>query len=115
MKKLALTTSSSLLMFPILANAQGYSSDIVGLTDYLVSFAKTSLLWLIFSLAVIFFLWNVMNYLRKPDKVQESGKYILWGLIALTAMFTIYSIIYLFADTLNFDVGIPQFYVGQSN
>lgn len=100
----------SILTLPSFAFAQSYSSDLRGLVDYLVEFLKTSVLWLIFAAAVIFFLWNVLNYLRKPDKVQESGKYILWGLVALTVMFTLYSLISLLADTFNFSIGIAQFF-----
>lgn len=100
----------ALTFLPILASAQSYSSDLKGLVDYLVDFLKTSVLWLIFAMAVIFFLWNVMNYLRKPDKVQDSGKYILWGLLALTVMFTLYSLVGLFADTFNLNLGIAQFF-----
>lgn len=110
-KKLA---PALLLMAPSLTLAQSYSSDLKGLVNYLVDFLKTSVLWLIFAAAVIFFLWNILNYLRKPDKVQESGKYILWGLIALTVMFTLYSLISLLAQTLNFDIGIAQFFVKSS-
>lgn len=98
------------LVTPVLTYAQSYSSDLKGLVDYLVNFLKTSVLWLIFAAAVIFFLWNILNYLRKPDKVQESGKYILWGLIALTVMFTLYSLVGLIAQTFNFEIGIAQFF-----
>jgi hypothetical protein len=91
-----------------------YSSDLQGLSEYLIEFAKTSVLWLIFALAVIFFLWNILMMLKNPDKIKERKFYILWGLVALTVMFTIYSIVGLFAETFNFDVGIPQFFVGQS-
>jgi hypothetical protein len=110
MKLRYLSLLAGLLSTPLLALAQGYSSDLKGLVDYLVNFLKTSVLWLIFALAVIFFLWNILNYLRKPDKVQESGKYILWGLIALTVMFTLYSLVGLFAETFNFEIGIAQFF-----
>jgi hypothetical protein len=102
--------SFATLLTPIFVFAQSYSSDLKGLVDYLVNFLKTSVLWLIFALAVIFFLWNILNYLRKPDKVQESGKYILWGLIALTVMFTLYSLVGLIAETFNFEIGIAQFF-----
>lgn len=110
MKLRYLSLLAALLSTPLLALAQGYSSDLKGLVDYLVNFLKTSVLWLIFALAVIFFLWNILNYLRKPDKVQESGKYILWGLIALTVMFTLYSLVGLIAETFNFEIGIAQFF-----
>lgn len=103
----------ALLALVLPSQALAYSSDLQGLAEYLAEFAKTSVLWLIFALAVIFFLWNILKYLRNPDKIQESGKYILWGLVALTVMFTVYSIIGLFAQTFNFEVGIPQFFIGQ--
>lgn len=100
----------TLTLVPNLVFAQSYSSDLKGVVNYLVDFLKTSVLWLIFAMAVIFFLWNILNFIRKPDKVQESGKYILWGLVALTVMFTLYSIVGLFAQTFNFEIGIAQFF-----
>jgi hypothetical protein len=103
----------SVLALALPAQSFAYSSDLQGLAEYLAEFAKTSVLWLIFALAVIFFLWNILMMLKNPDKIKERKFYILWGLVALTVMFTIYSIIGLFAETFNFDVGIPQFFVGQ--
>jgi amino acid transporter len=112
MKKINLLLALFILIVPALSISLAYESSLFGLGQYLLDFIKNTVLWLIFSLAVIFFLWNMLMYIRDPGKVKESSKNILFGLIALTIMFTVYGIIKLFADTFNFDIGVPQFFVG---
>jgi hypothetical protein len=110
MKKFSL--SFIFLFSPFITFAQRYDQDLFGLGEYLIDLIKNTFLWLIFSLAIIFFLYNIFNYIRKPDKIQTSGTYILWGILALTVMFTVYGLIGLVAETFGLQLGIPQFFIG---
>jgi hypothetical protein len=105
--------ASFIIVVPALSVSFAYESNLFGLGQYILDFIRTTVLWLIFALAIIFFLWNVLMYIKDPAKIKDSSKYMLFGLIALTVMFTVYGIIRLFADTLNFEIGIPKFFVGQ--
>ncbi len=105
--KLTLTVS-----LPVFAFAQSYDSDLFGLAEYAKDLVKNTVLYLIFSLAIIFFLWNIFRYITNKDKIQTSKNYIIWGLIALTVMFTVYGLIALIAQTFGLQLGIPQFFVG---
>jgi flagellar biosynthesis protein FlhB len=100
------------LSLPAFVLAQTYDNSLFGLANYLIDLIKNVVLWLIFSFAIIFFLWNIIKFLRDPSKVSQSGSYIIWGIVALTVMFSIYGLIGLVAETFGLEVGIPQFFVG---
>ena len=107
-----LITISVLATLPAFAFAQSYDSDLFGLAEYAKDLVRNTVLYLIFSLAIIFFLWNVFRFIINKDKIQTSKDYIIWGLIALTVMFTVYGLIALIAQTFGLQLGIPQFFVG---
>lgn len=104
---------SQIFLLPTFAFAQQYDFDLFGLGNYLIDLIKNVALYLIFSLAIIFFLWNILMFIKDPSKVKDSGKYILWGILALTVMFTIYGLIGLVAETFNLSLGLPQFFTGE--
>jgi hypothetical protein len=51
-----------------------------------------------------------MNWIGKTDGLN---KYILWGLVVLTLMFTFYAVVGLISATFGIRIGIPQFFGGQ--
>ncbi len=91
MKKIGLLL---LLLVPSLSFAalKGFYDliyDIGGLVD---------LIWyLMFSIAILFFFWGVAQFILNDagnDKTRDEGKKkILWGIIALFVMFSIYGIL----------------------
>lgn len=112
--KKILYTSFLALLAPVAVFAQTYDQDIFGLGQYILDLIQNLFLYLIFAFAVIFFLYNILQYIRNPGDIKKSKEYILWGLVALTVMFTFYAIIRLLAATFNFTVGIPQFFGGNA-
>lgn len=122
MKKILLKTYilgifSSIILLPILVYAQTkYSQDLFGLFEYLLDIINDIVIWLITTGAVIFFIaylaWQVWK-ISQGKKVQGTGWVILYGLIALTVMFTFYAVSSLIAVTFGIQIGIPQFFGGQ--
>jgi len=58
---------------------------------------------LLFSLALIVFLWGVMQYVRKANDSKEretGGQHILWGVIGMAIMLSVYGIMNLIINTL---------------
>jgi hypothetical protein len=54
------------------------------------------LIRLMFAVAVVYFLWGVVQYIRSAgseDGRQKGAKHILWGLIGLVIMMGVYSIL----------------------
>ena len=68
---------------------------------------------LIISLALMFFLWGVVKFIWNggAEKERESGKqYMLWGLIGLAVMVSLWSLVYILAGTFGLypqGVGVP--------
>lgn len=65
---------------------------------------------LIFGLAFVVFLWGIFRFMAAPaqskDK-EEAKKFILWGIIGLFVMVSIWGIIKIMGKTLGFETGVP--------
>ncbi len=100
-----------LLSFPNFLFAQSF--DLFGLASRIVGIINNTIVYLIFALAVIFFIYHVAKFIYSGnDEAQraESRTYILYGIIVLTIMFSIYGVIGLVASTFGIsNFGIPQF------
>lgn len=60
------------------------------------------LIKLLFALALVFFLWGVLEFLMNPteEEAKTKGKsHMLWGIIGMTIMFSVYGLMYLVLDT----------------
>ena len=64
---------------------------------------------LIFGLAFLLFLWGVFKFMYATENAQkeEGKKFIMWGLIALFVMVSVWGIIKLLGQTFGFETGIP--------
>jgi hypothetical protein len=100
-----------ILAFPNLLFAQSF--DLFGLAQLIVGIINNTIIYLIFALAVIFFMYHIAKYIYSGnDEAQrsESKTYLLYGIIVLTIMFSIYGVIGLVASTFGItNFGIPQF------
>lgn len=98
--------------------ATTYSQDLFGLFEYAKDIIDDLVLWLFTTGAVIIFLFYLVRYLYdiSRGKIDDSSikRYILYGLIALTLMFTFYAVAGLIAVTFGIQLGIPQFFGQQS-
>jgi hypothetical protein len=64
----------------------------------------------IFGLAVLFFFWGVAQFIRTvSEKTKEEGKNkMIWGVIALFVMFSIWGIVAYIGNTLGIETGIKS-------
>lgn len=97
--------------------ATTYTQDLFGLFEYAKDIIDDLVLWLFTTGAVLIFL-GVLSYrvyLISQGNMDTKGtnRYILYGLIALTLMFTFYAVSSLIAVTFGIQIGIPQFFGGQ--
>lgn len=72
----------------------------------LVNFVTDSILMgiikLIFTLAVLFFVWGVMKFIRdadNPTKREEGRQFIIWGIIGLFVMASFYGLVRILENT----------------
>jgi hypothetical protein len=74
------------------------------LVNSIIEVINSAIVPLIFALAFIFFLWAVFNYFilgaTDPKKRDEGKKYVLWGLVGLVVMFSVWGILNLLLSTL---------------
>ncbi len=108
----------SFLFVPFFAYAATtFSQDIFGLFEYAKAIIDDIVLWLFTTGAVICFLAYLTLQIYRVSvgtvKREEVNKYILYGLMTLTLMFTFYAVAGLIAVTFGMKLGIPQFFKTQ--
>ena len=109
---------SSVFLVPILVFAQKkYEQSIFGLFEYTKDIIGDLVLWLFTTGAVTIFIfyiaWQIFLIARDGKKDPKFNSYLLYGLIALTVMFTFYAVSSLLAVTFGIQIGIPQFFQNQ--
>lgn len=86
------------------------AKEIPAITTFIGSVANhvlNPLIELMFAVAVIFFLWGVFEYFVMPNdpaKRKDGAQHILWGLVGMFIMISVYGLIYFVTNT----VGVPQ-------
>lgn len=66
---------------------------------------------LLFSLAVVGFIWGIIQYFLNPDNEEKrkAGKsFMIWGLIALFVMVSVWGLVGVLGETFGLKVFIPQ-------
>lgn len=93
---------------PVLVLAQvttpGANAGLGGLMDTVTGLIGTNFIALVFALGFAYFFWGVVQYALYPDdesKKEKGRQYMIWGIIALTVMFTVYGLIRVLRNTFN--------------
>ena len=99
----ALTSLVGVLLLTSSASAQVTSaqqgfSTFAGLVNNFNSTVVKALGTLFMSGAVVAFLWGIVQYIwgvreGKPEKISAGNQFMIWGLVALFVMFSVYGII----------------------
>jgi len=94
--KKAVIFGATVPFFAFAMDFKGLVTQIMGQIDILPAF--------IIGLAVLYFLWNVAQYIMAggdPKKAEEAGKMITYSLIAMFVMISVYALIGVIQSTLN--------------
>lgn len=82
--------------------------DIINL---LLGLSRT-IVYLIMALAVLFFMWGLVGYVKSSGDVskrEESRKYMLYGILGLFVMVGMWGLVEILTNTFGFSgIGIPQ-------
>ncbi|MDP2788920.1 MAG: hypothetical protein Q8O46_02615 [bacterium] len=76
-----------------------YTSSAAKLGDlfsYVTCIIAKTIIPLIFALAVVMFLWGVVQYVindGKEEKKEDGKKFMVWGIIALTVMIGVWGLV----------------------
>ncbi len=86
---------------PKLQDLLGYASCII----------NKSVIPLIFALAVAMFVWGVVQYVINDDEEAKKAKgrqFMIWGIIALTVMVSVWGLVKILGNTFGIEYAIPQ-------
>ena len=100
------TTSQSSCSTVLPANAN--FSDVLNMITCMLS---SSVIPLIFALAVVMFVWGVVQYVINNDEEAKKAKgrqFMLWGIIALAVMVSVWGLVHILSATFNINYAIPQ-------
>lgn len=84
--------------------AAGGRADLNGVSMFINS-TIAALVPIIIGFALVSFLWGILVYLWKGDdetQRKESKSFMLWGIIGLFVMVSLWGLVSIFANTLNF-------------
>lgn len=87
------------------------SASIRDIARFLTCIISESIMPLLVALAVLGFVWGVIQYFINPEneKEREKGKkFILWGLIALLMIVSFWGIVAMLNNTFGIKTVIPQ-------
>jgi len=89
------------------------------LFNYITCLIAKSVIPLIFSLAIAMFLWGVVMYVINSNEEAKKAKgkmFMIWGIIALTVMVSVWGLVAILGNTFKIDTGfIPQVKGGNSS
>lgn len=101
MKKILIALT--ILLTPVLASAQ-VLSDVNAVTDRFTQLSNTFVTILI-SLAVLWIIYSIVRYVIAGDseKRKEGGQHILWGVVGIFVIFSIWGLVNILRNTFKVD------------
>ncbi|MEK7459941.1 MAG: hypothetical protein AAB628_00045 [Patescibacteria group bacterium] len=76
--------------------------DFAVFITYIIVAIIRPLVWLIMSLAVVYFLWNIAEIIRKndqPDAIAQLRERAFWGVIAIAIMAGLWGLVNILVNT----------------
>lgn len=75
------------------------------------------ILQLMMGLAVVLFVWNVVNFYIKPGSTKraEAGQYVMWSLIGFFVILSFWGLVNILISTFDLGTGSPGSWTGINN
>jgi heme/copper-type cytochrome/quinol oxidase subunit 4 len=99
----------ALLFAPAIASAQEAITDVNSLTSKLTAIGNTFIEILI-AFAVLYIIFNVVRFIMKADNPEERsniGKAILWGIVGLFVILSIWGLVNILSNTFRTNTNAP--------
>ncbi|MCX6751654.1 MAG: hypothetical protein NT161_02725 [Candidatus Nomurabacteria bacterium] len=78
---------------------------------YVVCIINKSVIPLIIALALVMFIWGVVQYVindQEEAKRAKGRQFMIWGIIGLTIMFAVWGLVKILGTTFGIEYVIPQ-------
>jgi len=100
--------SASIFLAPALVFGATTSSGITGLLEMVMGIIQ-ALIPIVIGLAVLTFLWGILQYVvaKDEDKQKEARGIMLYGIIALFVMVSVWGLVNILGDSLNLNKTTP--------
>jgi len=98
------------LPYVVLAQASDVRNTGIGRLINLVGTAIRDIIPIIIGLAVLVFLWGVLKYViaKDEDSQKEARNVMLWGIIAIFVMVSVWGLVNVLSSTLQLNNNIPN-------
>lgn len=107
-KKFKYIFIGAVAMLPMVAFAK--FANLGQLLDYITGLIYNSVRPLLIAIAIAWFLWGMAMYIREAEDETKraAGRfYMLWSVIALFVIFSVWGLVGILADTFQVNTGIP--------
>lgn len=87
-------------------------SDFKDLIEFIIGTFIQPIIYLILSLAVLYFLWNIAEVIRKGDNPEELAKLkskAFWGVVAIAVMVSLWALVEILTNTFFGSSGLSPF------
>lgn len=85
-------------------------TDFKGLIQFLISQFINPIIGLLMALGVVYFMWGVAEFIRNaesPDKRKEGQMKMLYGIIGLAVMGSMWGLVAILTNTFGFGSALP--------
>lgn len=83
------------------------NANFADFANVIVCLVNAGFVPMLFAIALGFFVWGVWQYMlgNVDDGSREKGKqYMIWGIIALAVMLTVFQLVEIFGNTFGFEI-----------
>ena len=85
--------------------------------QWAIDFLQGAVVPLLLALGLVYFLWGVVKYVTaggNEDKMKEGRSLVVYGIIALFVMISVFGLVRILTNTFGFDFVVPQLEGGSS-
>ena len=86
-------------------------NSVGNILDFVTCTIVRSIVPLLFSLATVGFIWGVIQMVINPEdaeKRKQDKMYMIWGIVALFVMLSIWGLVSILSNTFGINTVIPQ-------
>ncbi len=92
----------------------GPKPKLQNLMNYVTCIIGKSVIPLLFALAIVMFVWGAVKFFfingGEPEEITKGKQFMLWGIVALAVMISVWGLVNILGDTFGFSTGVLPTY-----